>query len=176
MTPAGLVIERLDAAGAAGAVPALSRILIDCVEGGGGVSFLHPLAPEKSDQFWRGEVIPAVAAGNTALLVARADGEIVGTVQVILGMRENQPHRGEIAKLLVAPTARRKGVARALMEAAQHLAAASGKILLLLDTETGSNADQLYRSMGWQEVGIVPNFALTNHGVLCTVTYFYKGL
>jgi GNAT superfamily N-acetyltransferase len=176
MMPTGITIEQLDATGAAVAVPELSRILIDCVEGGGGVSYLHPLAPDKADAFWRGEVVPAVARGVTALLVARADGRIVGTVQVILGMRENQPHRGEIAKLLVAPSARRQGVARVLMEAAQHLAKENGKILLLLDTETGSNADQLYRSMGWQEVGIVPNFALTNHGVLCTVTFFYKAL
>ncbi len=176
MTPTGIHIERLEATGAAAAVPELSQILIDCVEGGGGVSFLHPLDPEKSQSFWRGEVVPAVSRGDTALLVAKANGKILGTVQVILGMRENQPHRGEIAKLLVAPAARRQGIARALMEAAQVLAQESGKILLLLDTETGSNADQLYRSMGWQEVGIVPNFALTNHGVLCTVSFFYKAL
>jgi len=176
MTPTGIAIERLDGASAAAAVPELSRILIDCVESGGGVSFLHPLAPGKAAAFWRGEVVPAVERGHTALLVARAGGHIVGTVQVILGMRENQPHRGEIAKLLVAPAARRHGIARALMEAAQHLAKDAGKILLVLDTETGSNAEQLYRSLGWQEVGIIPNYALTNHGVLCTVTYFYKAL
>jgi len=176
MTPTGIAIERLDAEGVAAVAPELSRILMDCVEGGGGVSFLHPLSPEKAEGFWRDEVVPAVERGRTALLVARAHTHIVGTVQVILGMRENQPHRGEIAKLLVASGARRRGIARSLMEAAQQLAKDAGKILLVLDTETGSNADLLYRSLGWQEVGMVPNFALTNHGVLCSVTYFYKAL
>jgi len=176
MNPAGFAIEKLDAPSALAAVPELARIHIDCVAGGAGVSFMHPLSPEKADGFWRGEVVPKVAAGETALFVARKGGRIIGTVQVLMAMRENQPHRAEIAKMMVAPAERRQGVARALMEAAQQYAAEAGKTLLLLDTETGGLAEQLYNSMGWQEVGVVPGFALTPHGELCATTYLYKAL
>jgi GNAT superfamily N-acetyltransferase len=176
MNPAGFAIELLDGAGALAAVPELARIHIECVAGGGGVSFMHPLSPEKAERFWRGEVAPKVAAGETALLVARKGGRIIGTVQVLMAMRENQPHRAEIAKMMVAPAERRKGVARALMETAQKYATEAGKTLWLLDTETGGLAEQLYISMGWQEIGVVPGFALTPHGEPCATTFLYKVL
>ena len=176
MSPAGFSIERLDGAGVLAAVPELARIHIDCVAAGAGVSFMHPLSPEKADAFWRGEVAPKIASADTAIFVARKDNRIIGTVQLLLAMRENQPHRGEIAKLLVAPAERRQGAARALMEAAHKYAAEAGKSLLLLDTETGGLAEQLYLSMGWQEVGVLPGFALTTHGELCATTFLYKVL
>lgn len=176
MNPAGYLIERLDAAHANAALPELAQILIDCVATGAGVSFLHPLSLEKAEAFWRGEVLANVMSGDTVLFVARHGGRIIGTVQLVVGMRENQPHRGEIAKLLVAPAERRQGVARALMEAAQAHAKSIGKTLLLLDTETGGLAEQLYLSMGWHEAGVVPGFALTTHGELCACTYLYKVL
>jgi len=176
MNPAGFAIEQLDGAGALAAVPDLARILIDCVAGGAGVSFMHPLSAEKAEDFWRGEVTPRVAASDTALFVARKGERIIGTVQVLMVMRENQPHRAEIAKMMVTPAERRQGVARALMESAQRYAAEAGKTLLLLDTETGGLAEQLYLSMGWQEVGVVPGFALTPHGEPCATTFLYKVL
>ena len=176
MNQAGFVIEQLDAAGTLAAVPELSRILIDCVAGGAGVSFMDPLSQEKAEGFWRDRVTPAIERGSRALLVARKDARIIGTVLLILGMEENQPHRAEITTLLVAPAARRQGVARALMEAAQTYAKQAGKTLLLLDTETGGLAEQLYLSMGWVEVGVVPGFALTPHGSLCATTFLYKVL
>jgi ribosomal protein S18 acetylase RimI-like enzyme len=169
-------IERLDAHGAESAIPELSRILIDCVAGNAGVSFMHPLSPEKADDFWRGEVLANVVAGKAALLVGRQDGRIVGSVQVALAMRENQPHRGEIAKLIVAPSARRQGVARLLMLEAQDVAAAEGKTLLLLDTVTGGSAEKLYLSLGWIKVGVVPGFALDPMGELDATTFLYKTL
>ncbi len=175
MTASGITIERLDTAGAMAAAPVLSGILIDCVAGGAGVNFMHPLTSEKALAYWRDEVVPAVSSGNTALLVARRDGRLAGTVQLILAMRENQPHRGEIAKLLVAPRARRQGVARALMQAAHDHAAAADKTLLVLDT-ADDGAERLYRSLGWQTVGVVPGFALTPHGALCATTFLYKTL
>jgi len=176
MNPVGFTIERLDAAGALTALPDLVGIHIECVAGGAGVSFMDPLSPEKADAFWRGEVLPKLARGETALFAANREGRTIGTVQVLMAMRENQPHRAEIAKMMVAPAERRKGVARALMEAAQKYAADAGKTLLLLDTETGGLAEQLYLSMGWQEVGVVPGFALTPHGELCATTFLYKAL
>jgi len=176
MNPAGFAIELLTEAEAVAAVPQLAQIHIDCVATGAGVSFMHPLSTERAEAFWRREVVPKIASGDSAIFVARHDARIIGTVQLLLTMRENQPHRGEIAKLLVAPAERRKGVARALMEEAQKYAAEAGKTLLLLDTETGGLAEQLYLSMGWQEVGVVPGFALTPHGELCATTFLYKVL
>ena len=176
MNPAGYSIDRLDAAGALAAIPELSRILIDCVAGGAGVSFLDPLSPEKADAFWRGRIAPQVASGARVLFVARQAGSIIGTVQLILLMEENQPHWAEVSKMMVAPAARRQGVARVMMEAAQKHAADAGRTLLLLDTETGGLAEQLYLSLGWVEVGVVPGFALTPHGAPCATTFLYKAL
>jgi len=176
MSPSGFTIVRLDAADTLAALPELVQIHIDCVASGAGVSFLHPLAPEKAEAYWRGEVLANVASGDNVIFVAKVGSRIIGTVQLLMAMRENQPHRAEVAKLLVAPADRRKGVGRALMEAAQAYAAGVGKTLLLLDTETGGLAEQLYLSMGWHELGVVPGFALTTHGELCACTFLYKVL
>lgn len=175
MNGLGIAVERLDAVSVAAAIPDLSRILIECVNGGAGVGFMAPLAPEKATAYWRNEVLPAVSTGDTALLVAKTGSQIAGSVQLLLRMRENQPHRGEIAKLLVVPAARRQGIARALMESAQAHAAKAGKTLLMLDT-ADDGAERLYRSMGWQPIGVVPGFALTPHGQLCATTFLYKTL
>ena len=176
MNLTGIEVVALDAAAVAEAVPQLSQILIDCVAGGAGVNFMHPLAPEAAHTYWRGKALPAIERGDNLLFAARHDGVLFGTVQLVVGMVENQPHRGEITKLLVAPSARRHGIGRALMEAAQARAAELGKTLLLLDTETGGLAEQLYLSLGWQEVGVVPGFALTPQGQLCATTFLYKQL
>lgn len=155
----------------------LSEILVDCVEGGASVSFMAPLAREKAEGFWR-IVAEGVAAGDRLLLVAedRASGEIVGTVQVVLGLPENQPHRGDVAKMLVRRSARRRGLGGGLMRAAAEAARAAGRTLLVLDTVTGSDAERLYERLGWTRVGVVPGYALMPDGRPCDATFFYKSL
>ena len=117
-----------------------------------------------------------VEHGRRALLAAFADGELVGTVQVILALPPNQPHRGEITKMLVHRSARRRGIAGMLMESAEAEARAEGKTLLVLDAVTDGDAARLYARMGWVRVGEVPNFALYPDGRYCDTTYFWKAL
>ncbi len=154
---------------------ALADLLIDCVEGGASVSFMHPLAPEKALAFWR-RVGEGVAAGARALLVAEDDGGVVGCVQLVFDLPENQPHRAEIAKMLVHRRARRQGVGAALMLAAEAEARAAGKTLLVLDAVTGGDAARLYQRLGWQTVGVIPGYALWPRGGECATTFFYKSL
>lgn len=170
-------VRVLPAEEAAARIPELSAILLDCVEGGASVSFMAPLTREKADAFWRG-VADGVAAGDRLLLVAEdpASGAIVGTVQVVMDLPENQPHRAEIVKMLVHSTARRRGLGATLMRAAADAARAAGKTLLVLDTVTGSDADRLYERLGWTRLGVVPNYALMPDGSPCDATIFYKTL
>ena len=169
-------IRRSCPADAARHVPALAELLIACVDGGASVSFMHPLAPDRAEVFWRG-VADGAARGDRVLLVAEdGTGTVVGTVQVLLSMPENQPHRGEIAKLLVHPKARRRGIAAALMAAADEAALAEGKTLLVLDTVTGGDAERLYPRLGWQRCGVIPDYALWPRGGFCGTTVFYKPL
>ncbi|QJP14323.1 GNAT family N-acetyltransferase [Starkeya sp. ORNL1] len=168
-------IIRLDGPAARDAVPALTDVLIDCVEGGASVSFMWPLAREKAEAFWHG-VADGVARGDRVLLVARADGEIVGTVQMVFAGPENQPHRGDIAKMLVKRTARRTGLGAALMDAAERAAREAGLTLLILDTTSGLAADRLYRRLGWVPFGEVPGHALMPDGASSDTTFFYKAL
>lgn len=151
----------------------LSTVLIDCVEGGASVGFMLPMTRDKAETFWRG-VANGVAAGERILLVAEDDGEIVGTVQVVLKQPENQPHRGDVSKMLVHRKARRRGVGAALMRAAEEAARRAGKTVLVLDTVTGSDAERLYTRLGWERVGSIPNYALWPQGGLCPTTYFHK--
>ena len=152
----------------------LSDLLIDCVEGGASVSFMHPLSLERAVDFWRG-VADGVARGERALLVAQDESGIAGTVQVVLQMPENQPHRGEISKMLVHRRARRRGMGALLMKVAENVARDAGKTLLVLDTANGE-AERLYARMGWQRCGSIPDFALLPHGGLCATTIFYRTL
>jgi len=158
-------------------VQALSAVLMDCVEGGASVSFMAPLTQKRADAFWAG-VAEGVAAGERILLVAEdnVDGMIVGTVQVILKQPENQPHRADIAKMLVHRRARKRGVGAALMRAAEEAARKAGKTVLVLDTVTGSDAERLYTRLGWQRTGVIPNYALWPKGGLCDTTVFHKQL
>ena len=172
--PPDVTVRRLDAAGAAAAIPALADVLVDCVEGGASVSFMLPIARDTATRFWR-TVADGVAAGERALLVAEeADGRIVGTVQLLLAMPENQPHRADISKMLVHRKARKRGVGAALMRAAEDAARKAGKTVLVLDTVTGSDGERLYSRLGWERVGIIPNYALWPQGGLCSTTYFHK--
>ncbi|KWA75698.1 acetyltransferase [Burkholderia ubonensis] len=157
-------------------IDALSDVLIDCVEGGASVSFMSPISRDTAARFWR-QVADGVIRGERILLVAeRADGRVVGTVQLITALPENQPHRADIAKMLVYRDARRQGVGARLMAAADDAARAAGKAVLVLDTVTGSDAARLYERAGWQRVGDVPNYALMPDGRYCATTFFHKQL
>jgi GNAT superfamily N-acetyltransferase len=152
----------------------LAELLIDCVKGGASVSFMHPLSVAKALDFWHG-VAEAVAQGERALLVAEDDGGIVGTVQLILDLPENQPHRADLSKMLVHRRARRRGLGATLLRAAENLARDCGKSLLVLDTASG-DAERLYAKLGWQRCGVIPGYALLPQGGLCDTTYFYRSL
>ena len=164
----------LDAAQAAACVPELADLLIDCVHGGASVSFMAPLSSDRAQAFWRG-VAEGVARGERVLLVARDDaGCISGSVQLLLNLPDNQPHRADVAKLLVRGSARRQGVAQRLMQALDREARAAGRSLLVLDTVSGGAGERLYLREGWQRVGSVPDYALMPDGSLCATSFFYK--
>jgi GNAT superfamily N-acetyltransferase len=136
---------------------ALAEVLMDCVEGGASVSFMHPLPRAKALAFWEG-VLASAARGERIVLVAEdVDSHtIVGTVQVVLAMPDNQPHRADVAKMLVHRRARRRGLGAALMQAAEAAAREAGKTLLVLDAVTGGDAERLYERLGWQRCGVIP--------------------
>jgi GNAT superfamily N-acetyltransferase len=172
----GVTVRRLGPGEAAACVPALAQVLIDCVEGGASVSFMQPMTAEKAMRFWQ-MVVGGVARGERALLVAEDEGgTILGTVQLVLALPENQPHRADVAKLLVHRRARRRGIAERLMQALEATAREEGRTLLVLDAVTGGDAARLYARTGWQRVGDIPNYALMPDGAPCATTYFYKAL
>jgi GNAT superfamily N-acetyltransferase len=156
---------------------ALADVLMDCVEGGASVSFMHPLSRARALAFWN-EALASAARGERVVLVAEdlEVGGVVGTVQVVLATPENQPHRADIAKMLVHRRARRRGVAAALMQAAEATAREAGRTLLVLDTVTGGDAERLYARMGWERCGVIPGYALLPRGGLCSTTVFYRVL
>jgi GNAT superfamily N-acetyltransferase len=154
---------------------ALAGILIDCVEGGASVGFMVPLSRERALAFWR-RVAQDVASGARALLIAEDAQGIVGTVQLILDLPDNQPHRADLAKMQVHRRARRQGLAEALMRAAEAMARECGRTLLVLDAVTGGDAERLYARLGWQRVGSIPKYALMPGGGYCATTYFYRDL
>jgi len=152
----------------------LAGVLIDCVEGGASVSFMHPLPHDRAAAFWR-RVGQDVAAGERALLVAEDARGLCGTVQLVLHQPENQPHRADLSKLLVHRRARRQGLGEALMRAAEATARECGKTLLVLDT-ANDGAERLYERLGWERVGVIPGYALLPHGGLCGTTVYYRNL
>ena len=171
-----VTVRRIGAAEVSACIEPLADVLIDCVEGGASVSFMLPLPREKALSFWR-SVAEGVVRGERVLLVAEdAEGRVVGTVQMIMSLPDNQPHRGDIAKMLVHRSARRRGVAQQLMAAIDDAAREEGKTVLVLDTVTGGDAERLYERAGWQRVGSVPKYALMPNGAFCATTFFYKHL
>ncbi|QEI06491.1 GNAT family N-acetyltransferase [Pigmentiphaga aceris] len=175
-TPDAICVRRLSAQDALDQVPALADVLIDCVEGGASVSFMLPLSRDKAETFWRG-VAASVAKDERVLMVAEdADGHVVGTVQLVTAQPDNQPHRADIAKMLVHRKARRRGIAQQLMAAVETEALKEGKTVLVLDTVTGGDAERLYARSGWQRAGDVPKYALMPNGELCGTTFYYKHL
>lgn len=158
----------------AAAVEALADVLIDCVEGGASVSFMLPFTRERAVTFWR-RVAEGVAAGERAVLVAEDAEGVCGTVQLVLSQPENQPHRADLAKLLVHQQARRRGVGEALMRAAEDVARECGKSLLVLDTAS-DGAGRLYERLGWVRVGVIPGYALLPQGGPCDTVIYYREL
>ena len=164
----------LDAAAATAAIGELAEVLVDCVEGGASVSFMLPYSSADAEKFFE-TVIASVARNETVLVAAKLDRRIVGTVQLGLDMPPNQPHRGDIKKLLVHRAARNHGLRAALMERAEAEAKARGRTLLVLDT-AGNEAERLYVRTGWQRVGVVPDYAMWPGGGFCDTTFFWKKL
>ena len=146
---------------------------MDCVEGGASVSFMAPFTIDTGEAFFEG-VLRSVERGDRILLAAFVEERVVGTVQLVIALPPNQPHRGEVAKLLVHRCARGQGVAARLMEQLEQAAREHGKTLLTLDTVTGSNAERLYKRRGWTSAGVIPNYALFPDGRPCDTTIFWK--
>jgi GNAT superfamily N-acetyltransferase len=176
MTDEAIRVRRVSAREAAQCIEALADVLIDCVAGGASVSFMWPLPRDKAVAFWQ-KVAEGVEEGERALLVAQdADGRIAGTVQLVLAQPDNQPHRADVAKMLVHRRARRRGVAHRLMAAADDVARDEGRTVLVLDTVTGGDAERVYERAGWQRVGNVPDYALMPDGSFCGTTFYFKHL
>jgi GNAT superfamily N-acetyltransferase len=151
----------------------LCEILSDCTNGGASLGFMLPFAPADARSYWQ-DVVNSVARGHTILAVAEREGRAVGTVQVGLAQKPNQPHRGDLMKLLVHRSARGLGLSRKLMAAVEEEAARRGRTLLVLDTATGSEAEAIYPRFGWERAGVIPDYALWPQGGFCDTTVFYK--
>jgi GNAT superfamily N-acetyltransferase len=152
----------------------LCEVLVDCVAGGASVSFMLPMTYAKAATYWGG-VVASLERGERALVVAEDAQGIVGTAQAIWAQPENQPHRADVAKMLVHRRARRLGVGAAVLAAAERAAFEAGKTLLVLDTAS-PEAERLYERGGWQRVGAVPKYALLPDGPFCGTVFFYKDL
>jgi GNAT superfamily N-acetyltransferase len=152
----------------------LADVLIDCVDSDASVGFMHPLTPDRAVVFWA-QVAADVARGERILLVAEDAYGVCGTVQLVLAQMENQPHRADLAKLLVHRRARRTGVGAALIRAAEAEAHEGGRTVLVLDTATGA-AERLYARLGWERVGAIPDYALMPRGGFCATTLYYRRL
>lgn len=158
MKTLSIPIARIDAEALEARLEEFALLLRDCVEAGASVNFILPFLLEESREFWRARVLPAARRGGLLLLAAEEEGHIVGSVQLNHETPPNQQHRAEVNKLLVHPAFRRRGIARALMGELERQAAGIGRSLLTLDTRTGDSAEPLYRSMGYQTVGIIPDY------------------
>jgi GNAT superfamily N-acetyltransferase len=175
MTTDAIAIRALQPAEMNRRLPELAAILVDAVELGASVHFMAGLSQADAAAFWRDQ-LPALARGEKQLLVADNGRRLVGTVLLMFALPPNAPHRAEIGKMLVHSSLRRHGLGRRLLAAAEDAAHKSGRTLLLLDTETGSAGDLLYRSCGWTPIGVVPDHAYKTDGRLADTTIFYKRL
>jgi GNAT superfamily N-acetyltransferase len=156
-------------------IQGLCDVLVDCVEGGASVGFIFPFTRDRAVEFWT-RVAQGVAAGKRALLIARDELGICGTVQLILDLPENQPHRADLVKMLVHRRARRRGLGSKLMQSAESMARECGKTLLVLDAVTDGDAARLYERLDWVRVGDIPNYALMPNGSPCSTTCYYRSL
>jgi ribosomal protein S18 acetylase RimI-like enzyme len=168
-------IRRLTAVEGRGYVGVLAEVLLDCVAGGASVSFMASLSKAEAETFFE-SVLNGVQSGDRILLAAFSGSTVVGTVQLLTAMPPNQPHRAEVAKLLVLRSARGQGIGKRLMAHVKKAGRAAGKTLLVLDTATGGPAEALYMKLGWSRVGVIPQYALNPNGTLCDTTIFFKRL
>ncbi|HEY7037919.1 MAG TPA: GNAT family N-acetyltransferase [Methylomirabilota bacterium] len=166
------VTELLDADAVRREQSALVALLQNVVDDGGSVGFLPPLSADDAREYWE-SVAVAVKGGGRLLWVARVDGAPVGTVQLDLEKRANGSHRAELIKLMVHTSARRRGVGRALMRAAQDEARRRGRSTLVLDTRQGDPSEALYRSLGWSFAGAIPRYARSANGELHATALYY---
>ena len=155
-------------------IEGLADVLLDVVEGGASVSFMHPFTRDKAIAFWRG-IAKGVAAGERAIVIAEDEHGVCGTAQLILALPENQPHRADLSKMLVHRRARRRGIGEAVLRAAEDVARELGKSLLVLDTAS-ADAERLYERGGWIKVGVIPDYALLPDGAFCDTIVFYRRL
>ena len=153
----------------------LGYLLRDTVDSGASVGFLPPLSAVDAQEYWQ-SVFQEVAQGSCLLLVARAGGQVVGSVQLALATKANAQHRAEVQKLFVLTSQRRQGIGGALMHAVEQAAREAGRTLLVLDTRQGDNAERLYRALGYREAGVIPAYALSANGTLDGTVIFYKTL
>jgi GNAT superfamily N-acetyltransferase len=154
----------------------LALVLIDCVKQGASVSFMSPLSFAHARNFWERVAID-VAASKHVLMVARNNKQtIVGTAQAIFDLPDNQPHRADVAKMLVHSQYRRRGIAQALLVELEQHCLHAGKTTLVLDTDTNGKAYPMYKKLGWILVGDIPNFALMPDGAPCSTSFFYRDL
>lgn len=165
-------IRRLDAVTERD-IDGLCEVLIDCVEGGDSIGFMLPMTRAKAEQFWRSAIASAQRGERVILVAEDGAGGIVGTVSVVWASMENQPHRADVAKMQVHRRARRRGLGRMLLEAAERVARDSGRTVLVLDTAS-ADAERLYVRGGWQLCGVIPNYALMPDGAYCKTTVLYK--
>lgn len=172
-----VVIRQLDRGSIERHGQELADILTQSVEQGAAISFMQPISRDEAMDFWLRDVAPEVEAGHRALFAAEVDGVVIGTVQLITSLPPNQPHRCEVAKMIVHPAARRQGLARALMQAALQHAGQIGKTMVTLDTRTGDSAERLYASLGFERAGVIPDFAWNPDGrALHATTYMFRRL
>jgi GNAT superfamily N-acetyltransferase len=169
-------VEAIDPASYDAAIEGLGAVLKDAVDGGASVNFVAGVTPAQTEAWWAARA-GRVADGTITVFVARDDdGRIVGSTLLERSVNPNSPHRAEIGKVIVLRSARRQGLGRALMEAAERQARVEGRWMLILDTVTGSPAAAMYESLGWQTVGTIPAYALDTAGEPEAATYYYKDL
>jgi ribosomal protein S18 acetylase RimI-like enzyme len=166
-------VESLSEEEARPLVPKLVALLQDAVHHGSSVGFLPPVEFATAEEYWL-ETLDEVAKGRRILLVSREAGEVTGSVQLALATKQNGRHRAEVQKLLVHTSFRGRGIARALMTAAEEAGRRAGRTLLVLDTEQGSVAERLYEKCGYTRAGVIPQYALTTGGSLISTVVFYK--
>ena len=168
-------IVRVDAAALPAERDALAQLLIDVVENGASVGFVLPLSHDEAARYWDG-LAPSLADGSRWLWAARDGGGLLGTVQLELATKKNGVNRAEVQKLLVHSAARRRGVARALMQTVEARARELRRGLLHLDTEAGSDAEPFYRALGYTAIGGLPEYACSPRGEWRANAIYYKTL
>ena len=156
-------------------IDAFSELLIDVVRSGASVGFMADMTRAEADAFWDA-TFAGIASGATHLFAALDGRKLVGMVLLHPSLKPNQPHRADIAKLLVLGSARRAGVASMLMGHLEARARQLGRTLLTLDTATGSAGELFYEARGFVRVGVIPDYALMPDGSSCATAIYYKQL